>query len=545
MPLDTATSRRVQKQMAQELERNLRGLRLPGHPRPFFLSYLLHHLEGLDVWGRYGAVFNTEPVRGCEMYAEVRVGSYRFDQTLDGSLHADMTERESYNWLIGPKDLNANAIRYCFWKLTQLKYWEALRDYYDKKKFMVEQRLRQTAPSFSKEDRYVQNDSLLAEPFPEKRWEDFVRQASSLFLTQRGLLDPYVRIRGLTKDRIFVNSEGSKFIAQDKYFEVVVNAWVQAKDGVYLSATRKFFGRDRSELPKMSAVREAIDDLASDLHDLAKAPSMDPYAGPALLSGRSSGLFFHEAIGHRLEGERMISSSEGQTFASKIGTRILPEGVHIVDDPSLRTWEGVPLYGHYRVDDEGVPAQAATLVEDGVLKSFLLSRASVKGFLRSNGHGRHERFQDPMARMANLIITSEEKKSWEALESQLLALVRERKLSHGIIIEDVSSGETRTDQYDFQAFKGVPTRVFTIDAKTGRRRRVRDVDFIGTPLAVLQRIKSFGEDYEVDNSYCVAESGSIPVSTISPAMLVDELELQRASTKFYRPSILPPPKMKI
>jgi TldD protein len=117
-------------------------------------------------------------------------------------------------------------------------------------------------------------------------------------------------------------------------------------------------------------------------------------------------------------------------------------------------------------------------------------------------------------------------------------------LPYGIIIRGVSAGETRTDQYDFQAFKGVPTAVYTVDPKTGKETRVRDVTFIGTPLAVIQRILGFGDSCDVDNSYCYAESGAVPVATVAPAMLVGELELQRASTRRYRPARLPLPPMR-
>ena len=121
--------------------------------------------------------------------------------------------------------------------------------------------------------------------------------------------------------------------------------------------------------------------------------------------------------------------------------------------------------------------------------------------------------------------------------------VAERGLPYGIIVRGVSGGETRTDRYDFQAFKGVPTAVFTVDPRTGRERRVRDVSFIGTPLAATQHIVAFGSDYDVDNSYCIAESGSLPVSTIAPAMLVRELELQRSTSKLYRRPLLAPPRL--
>ena len=146
--------------------------------------------------------------------------------------------------------------------------------------------------------------------------------------------------------------------------------------------------------------------MARELKELAIAKPLDPYAGPALLSGFATGLVFHEAIGHRLEGERMGSRSEGHTFAQKIGQRILPPGVDVVDDPTLARHNDVPLHGSYHIDDEGVPAQRAELVNDGILKSFIMSRQLTDGFTRSTGHGRHERYQDPMARMANLVVTA-------------------------------------------------------------------------------------------------------------------------------------------
>ncbi|MEQ9501263.1 MAG: TldD/PmbA family protein [Deltaproteobacteria bacterium] len=542
--LDTDKSRAVQRVMGQELRRSMKGLKLAGHPKPFFMSYLLHWTRGMDVWGRYGAVFNAEPIEACELYSEIRVGSYRLDQTVDGSLTTDLYDRESYNWLVGPKDVDPEAVRYAFWKLTQLKYWEALHDYYDKKKILVEQRLKAEAPSFSKEDKLVRNRPLEAPKFSQKRWEDFVARASGLFKRYKNLVDPYVRIRGATRCRVFVNSEGSKFIAQENYYEVIINAWYLTKDGVYLHSARYFQATDPKQLPKLREVERAIDEIHEDLLSLAKAEPMEPYAGPALMSGLATGLVFHEAIGHRLEGERMISRAEGQTFAEKVGKKILPDGVDLIDDPTLATWEGKPLFGHYEVDDEGVAARPVELVKDGVLQTFLMSRACAKGIKRSNGHGRHERFQDPMARMANLVVKSDQRHSWDELKDKLLEAVTKKNLPHGIIVKRVSSGETRTDHYDFQAFKGVPTEVYRVDPKTGREERVRNVNFIGTPLAAIQRIRAFGRDYEVDNSYCYAESGSVPVSTVAPSMLVDELELQRATTRYYRPPVLPLPPMK-
>lgn len=542
--LDLENSRKLLRAMEQELTRQIAGLRQSGEPKPFFLSYLLHAKEGLSVWGRYGSVFRSEPQRDTDLYAEVRVGSHRLDNTIDGGITSDPSQRQSVNWVEGPEDLDPEVLRYALWKLTQHKYDEALQEYYEKKKILVEQKLPSGSRCFSSEPVLTHFDAVKPVVFPKARWERFVREAGKLFRSYRYMLDPYVQIRGLNKVRIFVNSEGTRFICQDTYYEMSLQGWLLGDDGVHLETTRTFYGRDPEALPSLSKVAEAIKSMAEELKDLKSSKPLDPYAGPALLSGFASGLIFHEAIGHRLEGERMGSRSEGHTFASKIGQRILPVNVDIVDDPTLTEFGGKPLHGAYRIDDEGVAARPVQLVKDGVLHNFLMSRQLVEGGKASNGHGRHERFQDPMARMANLVVNAREGKSWDELKRMLCEETSKRGLPYGLIIRGVSAGETRTDQYDFQAFKGVPTAVYTVDPKTGKETRVRDVTFIGTPLAVIQRILGFGDTHDVDNSYCYAESGAVPVATVAPPMLVGELELQRASTRRYRPARLAMPPMR-
>jgi predicted Zn-dependent protease len=463
---------------------------------------------------------------------------------IDGGLTSDLTQRQSASWIDGPEDLDPDVLRYALWRLTQHKYDESLQEYYEKKKILVEQQLAHSGKSFSVEPELTHYDDVKRVVFPKKRWEAFVRETSALFRNYRFMLDPYIQIRGLNKIRIFVSSEGTRFICQDTYYEVSMQGWLLGPDGVHLESTRTFYGRDPESLPTRKQVAAAIEAMARELKELAQAKPLEPYAGPALLSGFASGLIFHEAIGHRLEGERMGSRSEGHTFASKLGQRVLPAGVEIVDDPTLTHYKDVPLHGSYKIDDEGVRAQRAVLVEDGILKSFLMSRQLADGHKRSNGHGRHERYQDPMARMANLVVSARETRSWDELKRMLCEETARRGLPYGIMIRGVSAGETRTDHYDFQAFKGVPTAVYTVDPKTGKETRVRDVTFIGTPLAVMQRILGFGDSADVDNSYCYAESGAIPVATVAPPMLVGELELQRASTRRYRPARLPFPPLR-
>jgi len=307
-----------------------------------------------------------------------------------------------------------------------------------------------------------------------------------------------------------------------------------------LNNFKSFFELYEDKLPSEEELLNSAKEVAEKLLELRKAPEMEPYTGPAILSPEAAGVLFHEVIGHRLEGERQRSPTEGMTFKNKIGEKILPEFLTVIDDPTLKEENGKALSGYYEIDDEGVPAQRVVLVENGVLKNFLLSRRLVKGFTRSNGHGRADESSKPMARMGNLIVRSSKTYPMEELEKMLLDLLKEKGKEFGFIIEHVEGGETNTSRYGFQAFKGTPVLVYKIYAKDGRKELVRGVDIVGTPLAILDKIVATSESYGVFNGICGAESGFIPVSTVAPAILVSEIELQKKSIEKKRGFILKP-----
>ena len=204
-------------------------------------------------------------------------------------------------------------------------------------------------------------------------------------------------------------------------------AATSADDGMELYRYESFDAHSPDRLPGEDGVRDAIDRMAADLLALREAPTIEPYTGPAILAGRAAAVFFHEIFGHRIEGHRQKSEREGQTFTKKIGERVLPEFVSVYSDPTRKQAGGTDLAGHYRIDDEGVRARPVTVVENGVLRNFLMSRSPVEGFARSNGHGRRQPGLAPVGRQSNLIVESSQTVS----ESELRELLVEETERQG------------------------------------------------------------------------------------------------------------------
>jgi TldD protein len=274
---------------------------------------------------------------------------------------------------------------------------------------------------------------------------------------------------------------------------------------------------------------------------LDRAPLVDPYAGPALLTGRAAAVFFHEVLGHRLEGFRQKDISEGQTFTRKIGEPILPNFISVKDDPTESVLGSGVLLGYYPFDDEGVPAQNVMLVDHGVLRNFLMSRSPLVGFPNSNGHGRRQLGYQPVSRMGNTIVMSDRKVTNAQLRQKLIDLIRQQNKPYGLLIDDIAGGFTFTGRGQPQAFQVLPLVVYRVYPDGRPDELVRGVDIVGTPLVSLTKIVATGDTTEIFNGYCGAESGSVPVAAAAPAILISEMEVQKKQTSTDRPPILPPP----
>jgi len=302
-----------------------------------------------------------------------------------------------------------------------------------------------------------------------------------------------------------------------------------------------FQAPDAKGLPSETELNAKIEKMAVDLSALRKAPVAEPYDGPALLSGRASAVFFHEVLGHRLEGHRQRDEEEGQTFTKKIGQEVLPKFLSVVDDPTVHEIAGIKLAGTYAFDNEGSPAQHVDVIKDGILKNFLMSRTPIKNFSVSNGHGRNQPGLMPVGRQGNLIVTSTQTVPDSQMRQKLIDEVKKQNKPYGLYFDDIQGGFTITTRQLPQAFQVLPVMVYKVYADGRPDELVRGVDIVGTPLAALTRILTTGDQPHVFNGVCGAESGQVPVAAVAPSMLFSEMEVQKRAHQHERPPLLPPP----
>ncbi len=530
--------------MAAELSRNQQQLQLQGHELPYFMSYQLKDYDQRVISARYGALFLDNSYRDRRLAVDVRVGSYDFDSSVPEEMDFLMSTKGTsyFARTEGPIDDAPVALRTSLWLMTDEKYKSALVQFLKKKGenvYMVED--PQRPPSFSREKPNTHVQPPVPFPFDRERWRRVVREVSARFNAHPEVFDSDVRITADKVVRIFVSTEGSRIVTEETLYGLHITAVARAEDGQLLDNSRNFYSPTEVGLPDEATLAEATGKLISELLALRKAPAIDPYTGPAILAPEASGVLFHETVGHRLEGHRQGDDREGKTFRGQEGKQVLPSFLSIHDDPSLRRLNQEPLNGYYLFDEEGVKGQRVTLVEKGVLKNYLLSRQPVEGFLQSNGHGRGQGNRRPVARMANLIVESSKQVGDEELKKMLIAEAKRQGKPYGLIIRDITGGNTNTSTYGYQAFKGVPRMVYRVDVRDGKETLVRGVEIVGTPLSAVNRILATGKKQGIFNGFCGAESGNVPVSTVAPAVLLQEIELQRAVEGKDRPPILSSP----
>jgi TldD protein len=524
-----------------ELQRAMSSLGTDGaaaqQPKPYFLSYSVDDATSVSIAAEYGAITNSNQIRVRSVDVQVRLGSPAEDNT-----HGDH-RNSALTTLPLPLTDDRDAIARSLWYATNRGYARALDGYL---KVKTEQQVRakeeDASADFSVEQ--PQTDLLPSPPalvVDRAAWEQRLREISKLFAQFPDVFADQVEFQASNETDYFVSSEGARVATPSHVARLVIMARTRAADGMDLFRVETFEAESAARLPDQKTIAEKAIEMAKNLEALRVAPVTEPFSGPAILSGRASAVFFHEVLGHRLEGQRQRGDEEGETFTKMLGKPILPEFLSVADDPTLTTFQGTSLSGHYDFDDEGQAARRVELIQNGVLKTFLMSRQPIASFAQSNGHGRAESGHMPTGRQGNLIVTSSKSVPESELRNMLIAEAKKQGKAYGLYFEDISSGFAVTTRRSPQAFQVIPLVVYRVYVDGRPDELVRGVSIVGTPQAALNSIMATGDKQEIFNGICGAESGSIPVSAVAPAMLVSQIETQRQAQGSARPPILPPP----
>ncbi len=504
---------------------------------PYFLSYSVSDASAVMIRAQYGAIVGSSANHVRVADVQVRLGEPKLDNT-----HGDH-RASAVNSLELPLVDDRQALARSLWIATNTGYGTALDNYLRvKTEAQVRAKEEDTSPDFSTEPPQV----AIAKPAPpvaidRAAWEQRVRSLSRIFREYPNVYQNLVMLTVQNETDYFASSEGSRVVTPHLQARLVVLAVTRADDGMDLFRDQTFEAETIDGLPSQAELESAIRSLGTSLEALRKAPVTEPFDGPAILSGRASAVFFHEVLGHRLEGQRQRGDEEGQTFTKEIGKDILPSFLSVADDPTRTTFGQTWLSGSYTYDDEGQKAQRVELIQDGVLKTFLMSRLPIASFSESNGHGRAQTGRMPTGRQGNLIVSSTKTVPDAELRKQLIDEAKKQGKAYGLYFEDISSGFAVTTRSSPQAFQVIPLVVYRVYVDGRLDELVRGVSIVGTPLAAMKRILATGDKPEVFNGECGAESGTVPVSAVAPAMLVSEIETQRQPQGIERPPILPIP----
>ena len=520
----TQTDDPMLKAMQAELEREKAQLVLPGMQRPYFIEYRLDDFSSFEAVANYGALTREEEGRQRVVRVTVRIGDYTVDSSTgrgDGAVQ------------LAPQDNDPDALRYALWTATDEAYKAALRDYSTKLAALQQFQSQRAEKDFSQEKPVVHIEPLRSLQIDRKEWEKRIVEASGLYSTApevRSFSDQIqystANIRAMTLNRYLVNTEGTVLRYGLSGYNNAISVGGQAPDGMRLARDNGSVAVTANELESWPSFRKRVLDDLKSLDDLRKAPVVDAddYHGPVLFSGDAASDVMNRLFVGELEADRPELGTGARTrgaYTSSYKARVLPEFMTVTDNPLEAKFQGRSLLGAYQVDDEGVPAQAVNVVNNGRLDNYLIGREPIKDFPSSNGHGRAAPGAPAHSRSGVMIFTSTHPVSPAELNQQLLSMAKEQK----------------RDVYAVETMGGEAPRLLYRIHSDGSRQLVRGAVFDELDNRSLRsEIRAIGNDPYVNDSL-----GTLPQTTIVPSLLFGDIEVKRASDEQQKLPYYPPP----
>ncbi|HLP28967.1 MAG TPA: metallopeptidase TldD-related protein [Candidatus Didemnitutus sp.] len=533
----------VMRAMKAELDRTMSQLKGKTNP-PYFLSYSVTEVTSTVITANMGALDIDVTSKNRILDVDLRVGSYQLDNTR--SIRGVAFEMgRGTRGVEMPMGDDERALRSVIWSATDKAYRSAAERYGKVlTNLQVKVREEDTSADLSHERAYVSLKTPVPFEYDTAMWRDRVRSLSAMCAGQEHILSGRVSFQTDLLVKYVVNSEGTMIQSSEPIVKMFVIVKAKADDGMSLPMYESYSAYAVDRLPSKKQMEKEVQRLIDIARALRTAPLLETYTGPAILSGRASGVFFHEIFGHRVEGHRQKDVNSSQTFKPFLNKQILPSFINVVFDPTIKSLRGNDIVGAFEYDDDGMPGKRVVAVDSGIFRSFLMSRAPIENFPNSNGHGRRQAGFKTVSRQSNLIVEATTTVPYDTLRTMLRRECSKQNKEFGLLFEDIQGGFTFTGRTVPNAFNVQPLVVYKVFADGRPDELVRGVDLIGTPLTTFNNIVAAADDLGIFNGVCGAESGGVPVSASSPSLLVSTIEVQKKQKSQAKPPLLSDPSLK-
>src|SRR6202521_5880704 len=557
-------------------------LKIPGPDQPvrtYYLEYRLLDLDVRQVVAQFGTILSSTNVRNRFMDVAARVGSYKLDSS-------NFVSDDGFRGFIGPTgsvgiDRDYDSLRQDLWIATDQAFKEALETYSRKQAYLSSLARQSYIDDFAKAEPVQLIEPLQTPDWTSRNWDQEARETSATLRAFSEIHESRVTYYIVYATEYLLTSEGTE-IRQNRHFAAIEGGMSTfADDGVPLNHFYATYATRPADLPGVEAVRKGLNVAGTELMALRAAPPAQDYTGPVLFEARAAAPMLAQVLGPALNGarppisfspvmEQLLSGLGGKSdWVSRLGARVLPSGASVVDDPGAKDFRGTPLIGGYAVDNEGVRAQKVTLVENGSLKSELMSRRPGPDSDQSNGHGRAAFLNEAKPTMSNLFFSSAETLSAAELKKKFLDTCRAEKLAYCLVVREMDNPTlSLLHQEEFSellaSYGGgagtgdrLPLVIYRIYPETGREEMIRGSRIIGFNSRVVRNVAGIGNDSFVYNymqsqmngfagtalgAFGSAQLG-LPASVVAPSLLFEELEVRGARGEAKRLPLLPPPPM--
>ena len=556
----------VLKAMHDEMERSRQLRAVGGQDTPYFFSYDLTDSENLTISATLGSAISVSRAHARIPGIEVRVGGYDFDNTNHINSGRSSSARLDSGW---PLDDNYAALRECFWLATDFAYKNAVESMGRKRASLNNAAAAvDPLPDFSKVAPVVSLAKVTHRKIDDDAWTARIARLSSAFSGYPEILTSAVEFQAIDGITELLNSEGTEIRYGDRIDYLMARAEAQAPDGMLVRDAVGIQALDLDKLPSEADMKRALTEVAEHVRVLTHAPNGENYTGPVLFEPQAAAQLLAQLVGDNLRIPRKPLSDTGRTvtfnpgeFETKIGSRVLPDFLDVTDNPLETSWNGKPLVGYYAFDLEGVAPKPVSVIEKGILKSFLTTRQPVKGFAASNGHARlNGSYGARSAAIANLFIKASQTTPLADLKKRLIQTSQERGKPYGMLVRKLDypfsagTGELQglaqaSSQSGGSARPVSPPLLVYRVYPDGREELVRGLRFRGISTRTLRDILAASEESAlfdfINNGAPLAIMGAggyvAGTSVVSPGLLFDEIEFEFPQEQLPKPAVVPPP----